>query len=288
MNMPTDTRPEFVTHELPVSGPLRSWVRAFVGVELVGCGTVPLAVAPNDAWMLTVQSGRGADGVEQKAGLTRNTSLTGIRQWTGAFHGRGDCITLFAMLTPLGMVELLRSRELEHAPRIRASVAELLDEQVTRSLELTVAGAATLNDKMRALARWLEQQAERSRRHSPAALRAARAAMRLSETPSAAVDALADDEHVSRRQLERDFSRWLGTTPRHWAQVARVQALSRRAQLGAALADIAADLGFADQSHMSNVVKQLTGLSPGRYVRSAGGPLGAAFRRATGGGTVYL
>jgi AraC-like DNA-binding protein len=288
MNPSIETSPELLTCERPVSGLLRTWVRAFVGVEVVGSGPMPLAVAPHDAWMLTVQVGRGHDGVERKAGLSRNTTLTGIRQWTGSFHGRGDCITLFAMLTPLGMVELLQSRPLEAAPRIRAHVAELLDEDRTRSLELAVAQAPTLDGKLHSLAQWMERQAESPARQCPAALRAARSAMRLSQTPSQAVERVADDEHVSRRQLERDFSRWLGTTPRHWSQVARVQAMSRQAQRGDSLADIAADLGFADQSHMSNVVKQLTGLSPGRYVRAGAGALGAAFRRVTGGGTVYL
>ena len=62
----------------------------------------------------------------------------------------------------------------------------------------------------------------------------------------------------------------------------------RRAQSGASLADIAADSGFADQSHMSRVVRRLTGLTPLRFARGARSTIGAAFQRATGGGTVYL
>ncbi|MBC8056292.1 MAG: AraC family transcriptional regulator, partial [Rhizobiales bacterium] len=96
------------------------------------------------------------------------------------------------------------------------------------------------------------------------------------------------EQHVSRRQLERDFNRWLGTSPRHLSQVARVQAVSRKAQAGGALADIAADVGFADQAHMSRVVRQLTGLTPRRFVQPCWSPMATAFRRATGGGTVYL
>jgi AraC-like DNA-binding protein len=67
-----------------------------------------------------------------------------------------------------------------------------------------------------------------------------------------------------------------------------VQAVSRKAQSGATLADIAADVGFADQAHMTRVVRQLTGLTPQRFRQSGRTPIGAAFRRATGGGTVYL
>jgi len=79
-----------------------------------------------------------------------------------------------------------------------------------------------------------------------------------------------------------------GHSPRHLAQVAKVQAVSRKAQTGASLADIAADVGFADQAHMSRVVRQLTGMTPLRFTRTRQSPMAAAFRRATGGGTVYL
>jgi AraC-like DNA-binding protein len=70
--------------------------------------------------------------------------------------------------------------------------------------------------------------------------------------------------------------------------VARVQAVSRRVQAGAPLADIAADVGFADQAHMSRVVKQLTGLTPRHFAGQRPCPIAGTFRRATQGGTVYL
>jgi AraC-like DNA-binding protein len=106
--------------------------------------------------------------------------------------------------------------------------------------------------------------------------------------PGLPVETVADEQHVSRRQLERDFGQWIGTSPRHLAQVARVQQVSRRAQTGATLADIAADVGFADQAHMCRVVRQLTGVTPQHFTNPRTTPIAAAFRRATGGGTVYL
>ena len=102
------------------------------------------------------------------------------------------------------------------------------------------------------------------------------------------IETLADEQHVSRRQLERDFCQWIGTSPRHLAQVARVQAVSRKAQSGSSFADIAHDVGFADQAHMSRVVRELTGLTPRRFTHTRTTGLAGAFRQATGGGTVYL
>ena len=273
---------------IPITGALRPYVSAVIAAEVSAAGPLLLAVAPHESLMLSVQLGRGADAIEEKGTHGENTCLTGIRRWTGAFTGAGNCISLFALLTPLGSVHLLESQPLDKAPRIRARVDTLLDRKLTRGLESGIALADTLDDKLRAFAAWLEERATAQRRLSAAALRAGRAAMRICAEPKLPIETLADEQHVSRRQLERDFGQWIGTSPRHLAQVARVQAVSRKAQSGANLADIAADVGFADQAHMSRVVRQLTGLTPQRFARSGLGPMASAFRNATGGGMVYL
>ncbi len=273
---------------IPIRGALQPYVSTLMAVELDATGPLSLAIAPHESLVLSVQLGRGPDCIEQKGKHGEITSLTGIRQWTGSFTGAGDCITLFALLTPLGSVQLLESQPLAMVPRIRARVDELLDHRLTRQLESDIARADALEDRLHAFAAWLEERATSQRRLSTAALRAGRAAMRVCAAPAVSMETLAGEQHVSRRQLERDFGKWLGTSPRHLARVARVQAVSRRAQAGAGLADIAADVGFADQAHMSRVVQQLTGLTPRRFVRSGHSPMAAAFRHATAGGTVYL
>jgi AraC-like DNA-binding protein len=273
---------------IAVGGVLQPLVSALLAVEIDATGPLPLAIVPHEALMLSVQFGRAADCIEQKGEHGHNTHLTGIRQWPGAFTGAGNCVSLFALLTPLGAVQLLESQPLETMPRIRARVADLLDARLTRTLESEIALADSLDAKLLAFAAWLERRALAQRRLTTAALRAGRAAMRVCAEPRLGIEVLADEQHVSRRQIERDFNRWLGTSPRHLAQVARVQAVSRKAQGGAALADVAADVGFADQPHMSRVVRQLTGLTPQRFARTRRSAMAAAFRYATGGGTVYL
>ena len=280
--------PGFQVHHLGVQGVLRDSVAALIAVEINGAGPIPLAIAPHESLMLSVQFGRSADPIEEKGEHGSNTSLTGIRQWTGTFNGTGNCVSLFALLTPLGSVQLLDSQPLATVPRIRAPLAALLDRGLTRELESRIALAEGLDAKLGSFAAWLEGRATDRRRQSAAALRAGRAAMRLRAEPNLGIDEIADEQHVSRRQLERDFQRWVGTSPHHLAQVARVQHVSRMARTGASLAHIAADAGFADQAHMSRVVREMTGLTPLHFVRSQRTPLATGFRHATGGGTVYL
>jgi len=285
---PTSPTPTFQVRHLDVQGTLRDSVEALIAVEVDGAGPIPFAIAPHESMMLSVQFGRGADPIEEKGEHGSNTRLTGIRQWTGSFDGAGNCISLFALLTPLGAVQLLDSQPLEPLPRIRAPLAALLERGHTRELESRIVLAGGLDAKLESFAGWLEARATDRRRQSSAALRAGRAAMRLRAEPNLGVDEIADEQHVSRRQLERDFRRWIGTSPRHLAQVARVQHVSRLARSGASLAHIAADAGFADQAHMSRVVREMTGLTPMHFVRSQRTPLASGFRAATGGGTVYL
>jgi AraC-like DNA-binding protein len=273
---------------IPIRGPLRPFVNALMAFEMDATGPMPLAIAPHESIVLSVQLGRGRDGIERKGTHGELTRLTGIRRWTGRFTGAGDCVTLLALLTPLGAVQLLESQPLAMQPRIRARVDGLLDRTLTCRLESGIARAATLDDKLACFAAWLEERSAAQRMLSTAALRAGRAAMRVCIEPLLSIETLAEEQRVSRRQLERDFGLFIGTSPRHLARVARVQAVSRRAQTGARLADIAADAGFADQAHMSRVVKQLTGMTPQQFARSAQTPMASAFRRATAGGTVYL
>ena len=117
---------------------------------------------------------------------------------------------------------------------------------------------------------------------------AARAATRICRDPRIDVETVAREQVVSRRQLERDFQRWIGTSPRHLTQVARLQQVARRSRREPSLAAIAADTGFADQAHMSRVVRGLTGMTPSVFLRSEPTALATAFRIATDGATVYL
>jgi AraC-like DNA-binding protein len=288
MKKTVDTQSDIRAHAIAITGALRPYVSALVATDISKSGPFPLAIVPHERFIFSVQTGRAPDAVEERGALGENTRLTGIRHWTGAFTGAGNCVSMFALLTPLGSVHLLESQPLNKVPRIQAQVADLLDRKLTQRLESDIAVAASLDAKLLAFAAWLEARATSNRRITRAALRAGHAAMRVCDDPMVSIDALANEQHISRRQLERDFSQWIGTSPRHLAQVARVQAVSRKAQAGASFADIANDVGFADQAHMSHVVRELTGLTPRQFTHARPTGLASAFRHATGGGTVYL
>jgi hypothetical protein len=69
---------------------------------------------------------------------------------------------------------------------------------------------------------------------------------------------------LSPRSVQRHFAKVTGLSPRHVRQIARAREAVARLRDGAAIAAVAYDLGYADQSHLTREVKRLTGYTPGQ------------------------
>ncbi len=72
-------------------------------------------------------------------------------------------------------------------------------------------------------------------------------------------------------QLARSFSAVFGITPHAYRMGRRLGAARDRILRGQPLADVAAEVGFCDQAHLSRRFKQFFGATPGRFRR--GSPL---------------
>jgi len=76
---------------------------------------------------------------------------------------------------------------------------------------------------------------------------------------------LAHEAGLSRYQLLRGFAAAFGLPPHAWLQQCRVSRARQSIAQGRALADAAADAGFADQSHMTRAFVRFLGFTPGAY-----------------------
>jgi AraC-like DNA-binding protein len=85
----------------------------------------------------------------------------------------------------------------------------------------------------------------------------------------AVIEAALHGEHppVSSRTVERHFTRITGRSQRQVRQIARAREAVARLRTGEAIADVAYELGYADQSHLSRDVKRLTGYTPAESQR---------------------
>lgn len=72
----------------------------------------------------------------------------------------------------------------------------------------------------------------------------------------------------SLRQFERDFRETVGVLPKLFGRIQRFQRASALvAQTAQPLADIAANLGYSDQSHMSHEFRRFAGCTPAMHAR---------------------
>jgi AraC-like DNA-binding protein len=88
-----------------------------------------------------------------------------------------------------------------------------------------------------------------------------------------ATPAAVDLERVSgldRYTLVRHFRAAFGTTPDRYRRRRRLDRARRGIERGEPLARVAADAGFADQSHLTRQFKQTYGLTPGRWAALTG------------------
>lgn len=68
---------------------------------------------------------------------------------------------------------------------------------------------------------------------------------------------------ISVRQLERRFARNFGLSPKEWLRIKRFEgSLVKLADDKESLANVAADAGYADQSHMTRDYRRTTGFTP--------------------------
>lgn len=76
---------------------------------------------------------------------------------------------------------------------------------------------------------------------------------------------------LSKFQLVRAFSRTVGLTPHAYVIQKRTERARRLISSGLPLADVAACVGFTDQSHLTNTFSKKYGVSPGVYARALAG-----------------
>jgi AraC-like DNA-binding protein len=88
-----------------------------------------------------------------------------------------------------------------------------------------------------------------------------------------ALDDVVDDvvqgraKAMTPRTVQRHFERALGVSAKHLSLIFRAQDAARMLAQGVAPAQVAAHLGYSDQSHMTRSLKQLLGRTPAQIAR---------------------
>jgi AraC-like DNA-binding protein len=73
---------------------------------------------------------------------------------------------------------------------------------------------------------------------------------------------------VTERQLERKFKKYIGTSPKKYADIIRFQhflKLLQQQSRSRKISDIVYETGYYDQSHLNGFFKKITGITPNQY-----------------------
>lgn len=166
-------------------------------------------------------------------------------------------------------------------PRFRSPVAH--DPLLAARLHALFAELARGLTALDALARFREALAQLAARHlaagppAEAARRvhpgAARAHAYLREhfADPISLDTLVRVSRLSRFYLLRVFRREYGVTPHEYQRHLRLARACRLLAAGSPPTRTAYEAGFSDQSHLTRLLKELTGLTPGAYARQWAG-----------------
>jgi hypothetical protein len=83
-----------------------------------------------------------------------------------------------------------------------------------------------------------------------------------------------DGRALSERSVQRHFRHILGMTSKGLQQVLRARQAVEQLEKGRSIIDVAVDLEFADQAHLTRSLRRFWGRTPGAIVRAAGSHAG--------------
>ena len=99
----------------------------------------------------------------------------------------------------------------------------------------------------------------------PSAIEQIKKFLRANYQRNVSIDELAQLTQLNRAYLIRAFRRSVGIPPYHWLLQVRIGQAKKLLSQGTPIAEVAFEVGFADQSHLTRRFKSITGLTPGQY-----------------------
>jgi AraC-like DNA-binding protein len=219
---------------------------------------------PSDLFLVTVYCDPGFLCGERDEGADLGVVVSALRTRPAEFRSVGGGELAVALLTPLGLLQAFRT-PMESLTDRRLPLAYFCSWAEQRDLRDALAHARAPQDRLHRLSAWLERRIADTREISGPPRRVAHAAMALyssaGEPPS--TDDLAAAVSLGRRQLEREFRRWLGVSPGHYSRLVRFQRASASVLAGRELMHVAAEHGYADQAHMTRAFREIALVTPG-------------------------
>jgi AraC-like DNA-binding protein len=219
---------------------------------------------PLDLYVVTVYCDPALRCAPNDERLDLEVAVSALRTKPAPFVSSGGGELAVALLTPLGLLQVFRT-PMEGLVDRRLPLAYFVGWTEQRRLRDTLLLARDAEARMQALGAWLERRITDPRPLGTPMARVAELAEVLQHHEGALhIERFAQRMGIGRRQIERDFARWLGVSPGQFLRVVRFQRAAAAVLAGDSLTGAAADHGYADQAHMTRTFGEMAGTTPGR------------------------
>jgi AraC-like DNA-binding protein len=188
--------------------------------------------------------------------------LAGPRETPTAYEHTRPTRLLGATLVPSSLDRLFGVSPADLTPDW--TPVEDLAGAASARLATEIEALPSLDERLAFLDTFLSSRLAHGHGHAAVDGRLARAVDAV-ETAEGRVDVerLAELARSSPRHLARLFHKWMGIGPKRFARIVRAQAAVRRiGTAGASLAQVAMELGYADQAHLTRELRALFGAAP--------------------------
>lgn len=268
------TRWQLAQPALPVS--LMPYVRSWMGYTERAPGPTRRRELPAPQYVVIFELGPSlrvsASGSEVCASTYRGGFVAGIDDSFSMTEHDGHHAGIQVNLTPLGARSVL---DVSLADVTRRVVALADVAPGARTVSDQLADAPTWAERFGVVERWL---VDRIRAAPAPSAQVSWATRQLERTGGLVrVAGLCSELGCGRKHLAALFQEHVGVTPKVYATLIRFDRLVGRIRSspGASWADLALDLGFADQAHLAREVRRFAGVTPTDLRRLVhGAPIG--------------
>jgi len=143
---------------------------------------------------------------------------------------------------------------------------DILTRKYGSDLEERIMLSKSHEERVSIMETFITQRLQQQKETSLPVFKALQFIMKSEATPT--VKDLTQDYFISERQLERQFQRFTGFSPKQFIRIARFQnTMQFYGSQELRLTDVALNCGYYDQSHFINDFKQFSGLNPKEYFK---------------------
>lgn len=243
----------------PPSPPLAPYVTGlWVYDDLMALSPGVLTILPDTASYICFLCADPIRAAHKKETYTARSGLSGFQSYRFDLESQGQISGVTVRLTAWGLSAFLGDA-VEACAEMRVDCHELFPRAAVRELEERLFHLQSAEARAHCVEAFL--LAHLRTRGVDALVRAA--CLSLMRTGgSRPVSALARDFGLSERTLERRFLRSIGTTPKKYARVLRLQQAVNLREKFSSWAVIAHAAGYYDQSHLIRDCREMYGDSP--------------------------